>query len=374
MADELHPISALGKPPRTVSLAQEGPLANLCGKITSHICAQVAHDRGSQKLQRPGQDLQRLVRVIERATHHDGNVLVESSKRLRDKVTGRLREHDVVLTFTQRHHKILVALECRDRSRKVGVNSVEEFHSKCRDTGVHRGIIVSSIGFTRTALEKAAHYDIGCLSLDQAARLDWCLAPGIEVSHLRMIHVHLRAEVEREVGANAKLYANDGTLIGPTEMGGIGRHCLKGGIGRHCLKGRSPPTDGPVTRRFVDPAPAFYFVDGDGARIGLRRLLIEVTYEVTSRLSPFEFRAYVDRAQDKQLYTAAVANVDCGNVGGDIVMLHEEGRGAKVMFVPASRPPPSDITLSLGLEQPADRGSADPEQASDLGLGRTDPL
>jgi hypothetical protein len=27
---------------------------------------------------KPGEDLQRLVRLIERATHHDGNVLVES--------------------------------------------------------------------------------------------------------------------------------------------------------------------------------------------------------------------------------------------------------------------------------------------------------
>jgi hypothetical protein len=43
------------------------------------------------------------------------------------------------------------------------------------------------------------------------------LAPDIEVRHLRMIHVH--HDVEREVGAHAKLYANDGTLIGPNEMG-----------------------------------------------------------------------------------------------------------------------------------------------------------
>jgi Restriction endonuclease len=177
---------------------------------------------------RPGEDLQRLVRVIERATHNDGNVLVESPKRLRDKVTGRLREHDVVLTFTQRHHKILMALECKDRSRKVGVNSIEEFHSKCRDTGVHRGIMVSSTGFTRGALEKAAnYYNIGCFSLEQAERLDWCQAPAVEVSHRRIIHVHLNAAAERHVGAGAKLYANDGTPIGPDEVMSIGRNCLK---------------------------------------------------------------------------------------------------------------------------------------------------
>jgi predicted helicase len=93
---------------------------------------------------KPGEDLQRLVRLIERATHHDGNVLVESPKRLPDKDTGRLREHDLVLTFTQRHHKIVVALECRDQSRKVGVPDVEAFHAKCLRTGIDRGIMVSS--------------------------------------------------------------------------------------------------------------------------------------------------------------------------------------------------------------------------------------
>jgi hypothetical protein len=203
---------------------------------------------------RPGEDLQWLVRVIERATH-DSNVLVESPKRLRDKDTGRLREHDVVLIFTQRHHEILMALECRDRSRKVGVNSVEEFHSKCGGTGVHSGVIVSSTGFTQTALEKAARYNIGCLSLEQAERLDWCLAPGVVVSHRHVKHVHVHALPERQVGASAKLYTNNGTLVGEDEVRQIGFQCL----GDH-----PPPTDGPVTKRFVDRAPAFYVVDENG--------------------------------------------------------------------------------------------------------------
>jgi hypothetical protein len=280
---------------------------------------------------RPGENLQRLVRVIERATHDDGSVLVECPKLLPDQVTGRPREHDVVLTFTQRHHKIILVLECRDRSRKVGVNAIEEFRSKCEDTGVHRGIIVSSTGFTRDALEKAgtARYNIGCLSLDQAERLDWCLAAGIEVRQRRMMHVHLHALPERQVGAGAVLYTNSGTLVGESQVQQIGRQCLKD---------FSTPTDGPITRRFVDPAPAFHVVDENGDRVGLRRLEVDVTYEVASRLSPFEFREYVDRAEGKQICTLAVANVDCGNVRGDIVIHHEGERGGTVMFVPARRP------------------------------------
>jgi hypothetical protein len=104
----------------------------------------------------PGEDLQRLAEVIERAIHDDGNVLLESPKRLPDKDTGRLREHDVVLTFMQHHHKFMMALECRDRSRKVGVPDAEAFYAECQRMGIDPGIIVWSTGFTRTALQKAA--------------------------------------------------------------------------------------------------------------------------------------------------------------------------------------------------------------------------
>jgi hypothetical protein len=158
--------------------------------------------------------------------------------------------------------------------------------------------------------------------------LDWCLAPAIEVSERRIIRVHLGAVAERQVGPGAKLYGNDGTFIGPDET-------MR--IGRNCLTDPSPSTDGPVTKRFVDRAPAFHVVDENGDRIGLRRLEIDVTYEVTSRLSPFAFHEYVDRAEGKQLYTMAVAGVECAGVVGDIVMLREEDRGAQVIFVPAQR-------------------------------------
>src|ERR1700730_6033228 len=95
---------------------------------------------------KPGDNLQRLVTAIERATHAASNVRVESPKRLRDKDTGRLREHDVVLTFVLEHHSVLLAIECRDRSRKIGVPEVEAFSNKCARPGVHRGVMVSTTG------------------------------------------------------------------------------------------------------------------------------------------------------------------------------------------------------------------------------------
>jgi predicted helicase len=129
---------------------------------------------------KPGEQLQRLVETLERVINNASNVKIESPKRLTDKDTGRLREHDVVLNFSMQHHDMIVALECRDRSRKVGVPEIEAFKNKCDRTGVHKGVVVSSIGFTNTALLKSKMMGIDCFVLNEIERFDWCQAPGLE--------------------------------------------------------------------------------------------------------------------------------------------------------------------------------------------------
>src|SRR5258708_24685655 len=132
-------------------------------------------------MKKDGRNLQRLIRAIESAQNAGLKVEVESPKRIRDKSTKRLREHDVVLTYKLEHRDLVVALECRDRSRPVGVGAVEEFRSKCESTDIHYGIIVSAKGFTKTAVVKAATYNIGCLSLHQVEGFNWCLTPDVMV-------------------------------------------------------------------------------------------------------------------------------------------------------------------------------------------------
>ena len=127
-----------------------------------------------------GKTLERLVASIERAISHEKNVEVQSPKRLTDRTTGRLREHDVVLTVKEGHHLFTIAIECRDRSRPINVNQVEGFWAKCQDTGIDQGIIVSSMGFYKTARKKAKHLGIRCLGIEEVESFDWLLAQGIE--------------------------------------------------------------------------------------------------------------------------------------------------------------------------------------------------
>ena len=135
-----------------------------------------------------GKSLEKLVSSLEKALGQSDEVIVESPKRLKDRITGRKREHDVVLTISRAHHRIVVAIECRDRSRAITVNQVESFWKKCQDTGVDHGVIVSSSGFYNTARQKADFLGIRCLDIEEVESFDWMLAQGMHSLTKRLLH------------------------------------------------------------------------------------------------------------------------------------------------------------------------------------------
>jgi hypothetical protein len=123
--------------------------------------------------ERNGIAFQNLVAALERALLKEDNAVLESPKRLPDKDTGRLREHDIVIRWKQEHHEIVTAIECRDTARPVGVPAVEAFAKKCEKTGIHHPVIVSAIGFTVTARAKALALNVSCMELAQAEDFPW---------------------------------------------------------------------------------------------------------------------------------------------------------------------------------------------------------
>jgi hypothetical protein len=139
---------------------------------------------------RQGKSLETLIEQLESSLAKSEDVTVSAPKKLRDRITGRLREYDVVLTVNQGHHEVLIAIECRDRSRPITVNQVEGFWAKCQDTGIDQGIIVSTKGFYKSARIKATERRIRCLDLEHTKSLNWFLAKGIEIhtSEIRNIH------------------------------------------------------------------------------------------------------------------------------------------------------------------------------------------
>ena len=280
-----------------------------------------------------GKALQLLVRTIESAiAAGNSNIKIDTSKHFPDKVTGQPREHDVVLTITNAHHQTIVALECRDRSRPIGVGAVEEFHTKCQDTGIHSGIIVSPKGFAATALEKASRYNIRCLSLEEAKSFDWCLATGVESCHRKFHGVHFELTFAPEVPKLETIQTEDGTLVNNEIIGQWAQQAS--------TQYNPTPKEAPGEHRVVliERNPNVYGVI-NGERVKATEALLTLDYVTTVQFVPFIFRTYKDVGKSEQLKQVAVCQVMLEeNKWGELVLSANEEGLITVSLVP----PPAD--------------------------------
>jgi hypothetical protein len=255
-----------------------------------------------------GRDLQRLIRSIESAKAAGRQDLkIESPAFLIDKLTGKKREHDVLLTYKLDHHEVIMALECRDRSRPIGIDAVEAFRSKCESTGVHRGIMVSSKGFSKPAITKAVIYNIGCLTLDEVDSFNWCLAPGIVVRARHIIHVHLNVNFPEGTDRSGTIVTEDGKLCSSQQINAMAGNILTNSSDKVSFE------DGQHQVPFYMVGPSLFMQSGDD-RVQAVNATFTITYEVKNELALFKFRKYADATNAAGITEAAVATMP---IGGD---------------------------------------------------------
>lgn len=285
------------------------------------------------EMAKTGRDLQQLIRAIEGARAAGQPISIESPKRIRDKITGKLREHDVVLTIAHEHHELVVALECRDRSRPIGVDAVEAFQNKCRDTGIHSGVMVSSKGFTRTAITKATAYNVRCLSLDQVASFDWCAPTFMTVLRRNITHAELHVEFPEGTNLdNPVLYDEDNVVIEKDRTLPIANATLgatpnlPSGVGDHNV-------------RLQQKNPLIYLIEGE-RRVQASSCTLLVSFTVTTQEVPLSFQTYSHADTTIPITEAAVATLDMGDGHYVDFVLSTEPDGRIAMgYVPNSTKP-----------------------------------
>jgi len=123
-------------------------------------------------MNRPGKAFQDLVAQVETTLLKDHTIKVESPAFLVDK-DGHRREHDVLITRREHMRTYLTAIECKDLKRKVGVPALEAFRTKCDSTGINSAVLVSSSGFTKSALKTAKRLNVQCFTLQQLDQVPW---------------------------------------------------------------------------------------------------------------------------------------------------------------------------------------------------------
>lgn len=111
-------------------------------------------------------DFQKLILALTQLL--GGDAVVEESKMLADLVTGELTEVDVYAEGVLAGHTTRMSIECRDHQRKQGPGWVNEMRSKHEFLPTNLLILVSSSGFTDSALAKAASFGIKTITPTQA--------------------------------------------------------------------------------------------------------------------------------------------------------------------------------------------------------------
>ncbi|MGD2080188.1 MAG: restriction endonuclease [Nitrospirota bacterium] len=284
---------------------------------------------------KPGKSLEHLIYLIETAVADKEDVTVESPIRLRDKVSGNLREHDVVLTIRQQHHEFKIAIECRDRATKVGSGQVEAFSTKCRDTGINQGIIVSPKGFTEPALKKAAAKGIRCLNLDKAVTLDWLLAPGIEVAQRHIIDIIITLFTEGGIDfKNCTVLNINGRELSKEDLRKLIHWRIKQ------IMDQSPIGDDETheDRKLMFNMKGLIVRENrSGKLLPIRKIRADVEYQVERKMVPFTLYTYGDKSKKEDFIDAATARVEMGSVAADIVLTYKKGEGGKVIFAPLKK-------------------------------------
>lgn len=288
---------------------------------------------------KPGRSLEKLIAYLERHFADSDTVLVESPKRLPDKTTGKLREHDVVLTVTSGHHKILVAVECRDRSRQIGVPQIEAFAKKCSETLVDKGVIVSPCGFTSTAMPKSKALGIRCLSLDQVDALPWMFSDfKFQQFHTSYKHFDFTIIPEENFLNKPKsfdLIDEHGESVSIEAL----RNVIFNAIREH-EKDPQKIQIGERTEKFRFIVPNLTIIEKEtGISKKVKQINTVVLSETKVTEVPFVLQEYKDTTSKTAIAELAVAKVDFGFTKGRIVINHKLETGGEVVFIPDTEKP-----------------------------------
>ena len=156
-----------------------------------------------------GRTFENVVETLERILS-DSKVSIESPGSLVDRVTNQKREIDVLLRFSQGHHKQFIAIECKDRKTPVGVPDVEAFNTKTCDLKITKAVMVSSSGFRKNAIEKARFYNISCLSVEEIEGFEWLGTKYVTLVENKILGIYFKIIPEvRDTKVVSKLVIRD---------------------------------------------------------------------------------------------------------------------------------------------------------------------
>ncbi|MER9203462.1 restriction endonuclease [Mesorhizobium sp. M0933] len=238
--------------------------------------------------ERPGQRFHNFVSTLERMFAQQDGVTVDSSLRLPDKDTGRLREHDVVIIRRTHHGPNLTAIECRDQGRKVGVPQIEAFAKKCEKTGIHCGIVVAANGFTSTARTKAKALNLTCMDLAEAESFEWIGT----VTIVGQFHNFTAIEACVGVVENGRKVTNPSAIYTSDGLPYTGEGIQSLIMDKLSPEARNPTTRQTLNGQIVAPMEELYVIDALGQRFQAKDITCTYALEIEVTERPITLHYY----------------------------------------------------------------------------------
>jgi hypothetical protein len=107
-------------------------------------------------------ELEQLVARIQQQLAPRSKVI--HNAKLLGRLTGRMRQIDVLLEHTVGQFKIEIVIDCKDYKKPLDVKGVEEFYGLLDDVGAQKGVLVCPKGFTKVAKIRAEKLQIDLYS------------------------------------------------------------------------------------------------------------------------------------------------------------------------------------------------------------------
>lgn len=108
---------------------------------------------------------------------------VRRDVRIPDKITGQLRQVDVLIEVSTKGHSVNILVDAKFHASKLDVKDIDDVLALAESVKACKAIVVCANGWTSPAEKKAEHSNLDLRVLDIEGALDllvpekWCLCP-----------------------------------------------------------------------------------------------------------------------------------------------------------------------------------------------------
>lgn len=120
-----------------------------------------------ETMKNQGKQLEKTIRLIQETFKDSDNTKIYSNYKIPNE-SGNNREIDVLIVSKINDFQIMIAIECKGYSKKIPVEKIEAFQSKCeRIKEINKKIFISSKGFQSDAINSANYFGIELLTAEE---------------------------------------------------------------------------------------------------------------------------------------------------------------------------------------------------------------